>query len=266
VDIANKAIVWNVSMKKDLGGSPSQYGYVGSATIDGDRVLVMPGGNGKGVAALDKTTGKTIITGGNHKPGYASVVVANYNDVKQYVCMGAKTVFSVDAATGKDLWSIPWPAAYDINCTTPIVVGKTGLYITTGYGKPSAYYDILPEGPKQVWKNNNIVARVNQPVIVDGYIYSTGEQNKLVCEDVATGTVKWSQPGFEQGGVIAIDGTLIVQDGANGDITMVKLTPDGYQSLGKVAGLGGRNWSPPVIADGVLLVRNQKAMAAYKLK
>jgi outer membrane protein assembly factor BamB len=268
VDIAKQAIVWNVSLKKDLGGNNSQYSYCASVTVDGDRVLVMPGGTGKALAALDKTTGKTIwIGGGDDKPGYAPVVIANYNGVKQYVCMGAKSVFSADAATGKQLWSIVWPGGYDIQATTPMVVGKDGLFITTGYGKPSAYFTIGADGPKQVWKNGNIVAKVNQPVIVDGYIYSTGEQNNLICEDVATGTKKWSSPqSFEQGGVIAIDGTLIVVNGSNGDISLVKLTPDAFTELGKVQGLGGQSWAPPAFADGYLLVRNQKAMAAYKLK
>ena len=62
------------------------------------------------------------------------------------------------------------------------------------------------------------------------------------------------------------DGTLIAGSGSNGDITMAELTSKGYHELGKLAGLGGRRWSPPVFSGGKLIVRNMKAMACWDLR
>jgi outer membrane protein assembly factor BamB len=270
VDAAKQAIIWNVGLVKDLGGTAAPYGYNASVVIDGDRVIVQPGGKGHACAALNKLTGETIwMGGGDEIAGYASVAVATFHGVKQYVCTGKNSVFSVEAATGKQLWSIP--TALGDNSTMPMVIGENCLFIAMGRDHPSAMYNITPDGPQLVWTNSNILCNTNDAVLVNGALYGTGKpngtQSELVCEDAATGKILWSQAGFVDGNLIVVDGKLIVEDGNTGEVSLVKLSKDGYQSLGKIPGLGQKdqNYTPPVEADGVLLLRNFNTLAAYTL-
>jgi outer membrane protein assembly factor BamB len=274
VDAAKQAIVWNVNLAKDLGGTAPPYGYNASVIVDGDNVIVQPGGPGHACAALNKLTGETIwVGGGDDIAGYTPVTAATFNGVKQYVCTGESSVFSVEAATGKRLWSIPSGLANNnSNATMPLVVGENRLFIAMSLSRPCAVYDITPDGPKQVWQNSNMLGGTNQPVLFNGALFGTGKQNgtqgELLCEDAATGKILWSQAGFVDANLIAVDGKLIVEDGNTGEVTLVKLTTDGYHALGKISGLGqkNQNYTPPVEADGVLLLRNFNTLAAYKLR
>ncbi len=47
---------------------------------------------------------------------------------------------------------------------------------------------------------------------------------------------------------------------------MVKLTPDGYHELSRCKPLGGQSWTPPIFADGKLIVRNRKVLACVNLR
>jgi outer membrane protein assembly factor BamB len=274
VDIAKQSIVWNVSLIKDLGGKLPEYEYNASVTVDGDAVIVQPGGPGHACAKLDNLTGKTLwVGGGDDLTGYAPVTVATFNGVKQYICVGLNSIFAVAPDTGKQLWSVvPIKSSNLSNATTPLLIGENRLFIASGFGRPCFVYDITPEGPNEVWTNSDIISNSNQPVYINGAIYCTHSKNlsnsgELVCEDAATGKVLWSHPGMAEAGLVAVDGKLIALDGSKGTITLVKLTTDSYQELGTLPGLGGQmNYTSPIVADGMLIVRNDKAMAAYRLK
>ena len=99
-----------------------------------------------------------------------------------------------------------------------------------------------------------------------GSLSHTFEGNALVYLDLKTGKPKWQQPGFEWGGMVAVDGTLVVLDGKTGEIVRARLSPDHYEELGRLPGLGGQSWTAPIIADGRLIVRNRQTLACYDLR
>ncbi|HUS59021.1 MAG TPA: alcohol dehydrogenase, partial [Planctomycetota bacterium] len=108
------------------------------------------------------------------------------------------------------------------------------------------------------------------PVYDKGYLYGTSGQSEstgdLVCVDAKTGAVIWKQPGFEAGGLVAVDGVLIVIDGKTGEAAMARINPKAYEELGRFKPVGGRSWTSPAIADGKLFVRNEKELACFNLK
>jgi len=65
---------------------------------------------------------------------------------------------------------------------------------------------------------------------------------------------------------VVVDGTIIAVDGANGDVAMVKLSPESYQELGRTRPLGGQSWTAPIVAQGKLILRNKSALACLELK
>lgn len=259
--------VWGTNLIRDYGARLPDWQMAWSPFIDEDKLICIPGAADGTVLALHKDTGKFIWKGGGtDKPGYATPVLTTINGVCQYVVFAATSVNGVEAATGKLLWTFPWQTAYNVNAATPIV-GENYVFITSNYNRGGAFWEITPEGPKKLWENRNIQSHFNTPVAIDGLLYSTTDPGKLVCVDPwDNGKVRWQQQGFGKGGLIEVDGVLLVLDGNNGELAMVKVNPDAYQELGRFTPLGGQSWTAPVVADGKLYVRNQRMLACFDLK
>src|SRR4030095_10637340 len=60
--VSDGSVVWRRNILKDFGGRNPKWLISESPLIDGDRLIVTPGGNGASIVALDKTTGKTVWT------------------------------------------------------------------------------------------------------------------------------------------------------------------------------------------------------------
>ncbi len=266
LDVKTGTRVWARNIIADFKGKRPQWALAMSPLIDGDRLITCPGGPDAAVVALDKHTGRTIWQGGgSDKPGYATPVVATLGGKKQYVVFSAVNLIGVDADNGSLLWQVPWKTSYDVNAATPIVSGNS-IFITSGYKHGCALVKISGSNARIVWENKEIQSQFSTPILVDGYLYGTTDPGRLVCLELATGKVRWAQKGFEKGGIIGIDGTIIAVDGKKGDVVMVNLTPESYQELGRIKPLGGQSWTAPIVADGKLFVRNKAALACLDLK
>lgn len=258
--------VWSKDIVKEYGGKRPQWDYAVSPLVDKNKLIILPGGPDAAIAALDKRTGKTLWTGGGSEtPGYATPVLATITGIPQYVFFTADNLVGADASTGKKLWSYEWKTSYGVNATAPIVIGDS-VFITTGYNHGCALVDITASGAKTKWQNKEMQAQFSSPILVNGFIYGTGDPGYLMCLDAQTGKSLWKQEGFEKGAIVVADGTIIAANGAEGDIVMVNLASDAYKELGRINPLGGQTWTAPIIADGKLIVRNKSSLACLSLK
>jgi outer membrane protein assembly factor BamB len=267
LDAKTGKAIWTRDLVADFNSKRPGWDLACSPVIDGQNVILCPGGDNAGMVALDKDTGKNVWQGGGTTvSGYSTPVIATINGVKQYVVFVEKAVMGVNAQNGKVLWSTPWETSYGVNAMNPIVIGNT-VYVSSGYGHGCALYDISAAGPTKVWETKEMQAQFSCPVLFEGLIYGTSDPGVLMCLDPKTGQAKWKQPGFEKGGCVAVDGTIIAMNGSNGDIFMAELSPDGYKELGHLTGpLGGQSWTAPIVAQGKLIIRNTKAVACLDLR
>ncbi|MDR3710806.1 MAG: PQQ-binding-like beta-propeller repeat protein [Capsulimonadaceae bacterium] len=263
---ATGKLVWQRDIIGEFHGRRPGWDMADSPLIDGNRVVVYGGGPDASVVVVDKTTGATIWSGGGSEmPGYSTPVLATIGGVKQYVCMLFASVEGVDWQTGRLLWSYPWKTGANVNAATPLVIGDS-VFIASGYGHGCAMLDITGGAPQLRWQNTEIVAHFSSPIYAGGYIYGTGDPGFLSCLDPATGAALWKQRGFQKGGLIGIDGTIVAFNGAAGDLIMVALAPDAYKELGRFIPLGGQSWTAPIVANGKLIVRNKTTLAAFDLR
>jgi len=77
------------------------------------------------------------------------------------------------------------------------------------------------------------------------------------------GQVRWKtgeEPPFVRGGSILVDGLLLSTDG-NKMLYLIEPDPSGFKPLASAQLLEeGTNWAPLALADGKLLIRDQKQL------
>ena len=80
---------------------------------------------------------------------------------------------------------------------------------------------------------------------------------RLVCLDIASGSLKWKENlGF--GALVAADDKIIFLH-EKGEIFIFKADPSGYKEIARAkSGLGATCWNMPVLANGRLYCRNEK--------
>ncbi len=274
LDAINGNKIWVCDMVKDFGGKRPFWYYSMSPLVDGDAVIICPGGRDSAVVALHRLTGKTIWRGGgSDEPGYATPVVATIKGIKQYIIFAAAALIGVDAVTGKLLWRFPWTTPlepevntkiardhFNANAAAPIVIGDT-IFITSGYGHGSALVKINGDKATAIWQSTAMQSQYSSPIYKDGYVYCTSDPRSLICLDINTGATVWRKDGINRGGgLIAVDDMLMVMDGVRGELIMVKMTPKSYDETGRITPLGGESRTSPVIVDGCLLIRNRKKL------
>jgi len=260
-------VLWQHNLCEEFGAHRPGWDLAASPLIDGDKVILLTGSDAGTFLALNKVTGEKVwqAGGGSEKPGYATPVIATINGVKQYVAVTESNVIGVNAADGKRIWAYPFKTNMGINAASPVVFGNK-VFISAAYNHGAELAEVSASGAKQVWINPAVAAKINTPVYSNGFLYGVVETDFLVCVNAADGKIVWKQPGFEMGGVMAVDGTLIAMGGKSGDMVQVQMDPTAYKELGRITPLGGQCWAPPVLAHGKVLVRNPKALACVDLQ
>ena len=267
LNAADGAKIWVRNLMKDLQGKAPRWMMACSPLIDGDSVLVSAGGANATIVALNKATGEIIFNAGNgDEIGYTSIAPASVVAGKKvYLVYTGEHLLGCDPANGKILWSAPWVNNRKINAAMPVITGDDTVFITSNYGIGSALVKVADGKAEIAWKNRDLHARFNTPLLYKGRIYGIGE-GFMACINPADGKTAWKQGGFESGGLAGIEDVALAFDGKGGDLVMVKLTPNACTELGRFKPLGGQSWTAPIIAHGKLIVRNRTEMACFELK
>ncbi len=266
LNAANGKKLWARNFATEFKGKIPTWQISMSPLIDGNKLILTPGGENAAMVALDKVTGKTIWQGGgNDQTSYATSAVAVFGGIRQYVVFTAVSIIGVDAVKGTLLWRVPWKTSYNINGAVAQITGNR-VFLTSGYNHGSILLEINGNTAKTVWESKDMQARFNSPVLLGGHAYGIGEPGELTCVNLQTGKATWKHGGFEFGGLIAADGVLLALNGGSGELVMVKASPDRYHELGKFTPLGGQSWTAPILANGNLIVRNKTTLACYSVK
>ena len=98
----------------------------------------------------------------------------------------------------------------------------------------------------------------------EGFIYGI-DQGILACIDAANGEAKWKGGRYGNGQTLLAHGHLVITTG-DGQIVLVRATPEGHQEIERTTAVEGETFNHPALVDGFLLVRNATQMAAFDLR
>jgi outer membrane protein assembly factor BamB len=239
-----------------------------SPLVVDDKVIVLPGGSpNKSVVAYNKMTGAPVWKVLNDTQAYVSPMLVDLAGRRQILVVSSSRVVGLVPETGALLWSYAWDTSSGINVSQPVVVDQNRFFISSGYGKGAALVEVKGSGntftATTIWENINMKNKFNSSVLHNGYVYGLDE-GILTCLDVNTGERKWKGGRYGYGQVLLASGHLILTSD-QGDLALVKASPDQYTEVARFTALQGKTWNYPAIADGRLLVRNANEMAAYDI-
>ncbi len=264
-------ILWSLDMTKEFGARNLQWGLTESPLVDGDKVYCTPGGTKALMAALDRTSGKIIwqTKGNGQLSAYCSPTIINHKGQKLLVTMTEKAVIALDPQSGSVLWEQPHITRYDINPNT-VLYHDGYLHTFSGYGTGSQMFDIAADGKslKKVWANDTPDNQMAGAVLLDGYVYSSGHNNRgWACYDWKTGAVQWQSRDYGgKGPIIYSDGLLYLYS-EKGDVVLAKPNPQKFDPISafKMQDGSGEHWAHPVIKNGRLYIRHGDVMNVYEV-
>lgn len=282
VETKTGKIRWAKNLRQEFGGQPGEWAYAESPLVDGDVVLITPGGATATLAALNKKTGaviwKSAVPGGD-PAGYASAIIVQAAGRKQYVQLLAKGLVGVDAKTGQFLWRYADVAKGPAQYFTPVVRGEFVYEGALGVGGGMVH--LKPNGDgvtaEQVYFTRGLPNGLGGAVLIGDHLYGTEVAQKLMAVDFATGKVKWQQDDFGWASIAAADGMLYLHLIVGGAYVLVEATPEGYREKGrftppaqpkhaKNGDFAEDSFTYPVIANGRLYIRDLGTLWAYDIK
>jgi outer membrane protein assembly factor BamB len=277
IDTAGKR-VWHRNLIKDFGGEKGGWSYCESPLVDGDRVIVTPGGKDATIVALNKLTGETVwkcpIATRHTEAGYSSVVISEAGGVKEYVQLfnGGLVGVSTD---GRVLWTHEKLGGNTANVPTPIVLGEY-VFSAIGYGRGASLMKLTADGgavsAEEVYYARELTNKHGGVIKVGDYVYGdTDDSGHPYCADVKTGKLMWKRKdegdGRGSASVTYADGRLYFHYD-NGVVALVKASPEGYEEVGsfKAPKQNGPSWAHPVVSDGRLYLREGDLLYCYDVR
>lgn len=264
-------IKWTKDVFKEFGGQQIQWGVTETLTVDGDKLFVTPGGKKHNVVALNRLNGNLIWSseGKGEKSAYCSPLIVKLPARTLLITHTESHVMGFDVADGKMLWAQNQPNRWSVHSNTPIYHDGSIFYFS-GYGQGGGLLKLSPDGSsaKLEWFQKKMDNRIGGAVLVDGYIYGSGDNNRFwMCLDWKTGEVKYEAKGLANGAVIYADGMLYGYTD-RGELFLAEAKPSEFNVVSQTeVELGtAQHWAHPVIDNGRLFVRHGNTLIAYKIK
>jgi outer membrane protein assembly factor BamB len=268
---ADGAVVWQRNILKDFGGSNPGWLISESPLVDGNNLIVTPGGSGAGIVALDKMTGKTIWTSKelSDQAGYSSCVAADVQGVRSIIGFTSRAAVGLRASDGKLMWRYEPVANRTANITTPVIHDNKVFY-TSAYGTGSALLGLKAQSgevkAEEIYFSRDMQNHHGGVVLLNGYLY--GFSNSILrCVEFATGKMVWENRSVGKGSLTYADGNLYML-GENNTVGLAEATPEGYKEKGRfqIADQGWPSWAHPVVCGAKLYIRNQGTLTCYDVK
>ena len=309
LNLRDGSLVWKANPSKEFGVVQNFFGVGSNPVIAGELLLCMVGGsppasqnvppgqldlvvgNGSGIVAFDKSTGKVAYKISDQLASYASLTLAMIKGRQWCLAFLRGGLLAFLPGEPKTQHFYPWRSRKleSVNASTPIVVGDE-ILISETYGPGAALLRLTDNGFEEVWtdedkgRDKSLQTHWNTPVYHDGYIYASSgrhtENAELRCVEWKTGKVMWSVPQLTRCSLMLIDDHLLCL-GEYGRLRLLRANPKEFEQVAMLY-LKRKDpvaqqfqldspllrypcWAAPVVSHGLLYVRGSRQLVCLEL-
>jgi len=287
LDAADGREIWSKNFVKEYGAKVPIWGCSAHPLVDEKRVYCVVGGQGSVAVAFDKNTGREIWRAlSAREQGYCPPTMIEHAGVKQLLIWHAEAINGLNPQNGEVYWSVPLRPSYGMAITAPRKLGSK-LYVS-GHGNVGALLALDDDKPAAeiVWRGTPKTAVYlanSTPVLEDGTIYGCDiNTGMLMGVRMSDGKRLWETLKPTTGGTRrGRYGTAFLVKhekrffllNETGDLLLAKLSPEGYEELGRFHVLEPTNntfgrpvvWSHPAFANRSVYARNDKELVCVSL-
>jgi outer membrane protein assembly factor BamB len=266
-----------------IGGSPPSQKSIPEGQLDAVK------GNGCGVVAFDKRTGKEVYRLSDELASYSSLI-ATPGLKKQGVdllCFARGGLLGISGKDGAEKFYYPWRSSTmeSVNAACPIVSGDE-ILISETYSIGSSLLKLQDGKATELWKDpvrqrdQAFRAHWATPILVDGYLYGCSGRNQpdadLRCIRWSDGKVMWAARTHERMSLLLVDNHLVVL-GEEGRLLLMKVNPQKPEVIGELD-LSTMNhpedgepmltspcWAAPILSHGLMYVRGNDRVICLEL-
>jgi outer membrane protein assembly factor BamB len=262
LDAGDGTVVWSRNVTSDNGPEVPYWGFSSSPVVADGRVVVAAAGQ---LLAYDAATGDPRWSG-KAGEGYSSPHLATIEGVAQVLLMSGSGATSVAPADGKVLWHHPWGGSPIVQ---PAVTADGGVLIVATPASGTRRLAVA-HGPagwtvEERWTSPGLKPYFNDFVVHKGHAF--GFDGRILSSiDLEDGQRKWKGGRYGNGQLVVLpEQDLLLVLSEDGELALVKATPDQFTELARIPAIEGKTWNHPVIVGDRLFVRNGREMAAFRL-
>ncbi len=262
LDAATGQRIWSRNATGDTKRRVPDWGFSASPIVTQGLVIIYAGR----LAAYEAATGNLKWLGESVGGSYSSPHVATIGGVEQLLILTPQGAAGLDPATGAPIWS---HERKGLPIIQPTLIPGGGILISASQSEGTRRIDPV-RGPNgwtidTRWTSPALKPYFNDTVIHKGYAYGF-DARILACIDLNDGKRIWKGGRYGNGQMLLLpDQDLLLILSEDGELALVQASPSGFTELAKIPALEGKTWNHPVLASGLLLVRNAQEMAAFRL-
>ena len=254
--IHDGTVVWSADLQDLLSVPLPEWGFTCSPLVSGERLIVEVGC----VTAFNKRTGTIQWKTNTSRAGYGSPTPLTVAGIDSVAVLNNEGLLIVTEQDGEEIEFVPWETSFDTNATSPLLMGDK-IFLSTGYQRGCALLQWQGKRLETVYENREMCNHMNNSVYWKGHLFGfdgnahRGRTVRLVCMELATGEVKWSQVGLGCGALMGAGDKLVILC-ENGELVIAAAHPKKYTELSRAAVVPERCWTVPVLVAGQIYCRN----------
>ncbi len=265
-------VVWRLDLVKEFEAKVPIWGHSASPVLWRDVLLVHAGARPGGtLLALHPQTGKERWRAIDDRPGYSTPIAVRFGGRDQILLWTADGAHGIDPSSGARIWEFPFKtSSYDVAIISP-VFRKNRVFVS-GYWDGAEVFEIEDAGkPRSVWKARVPGCLMATPLQRDGHVFVLDKNRGLSCLDWETGEILWDDghkltpPGRSpHASLVWADGRCVALN-SEGELVVARLSPTGYEEIGRAA-IIGPTWAHPAFAGQEVFARNDSEIVCVGVR
>jgi len=288
---ADGQVLWKIDTKKVYHFHQNFFGVGSVPVVEGDLLIVAVGGSprgprptdlraakgdGTGIVAFDKRTGKEMYRLTDELASYSSPIVTTIDGRRWGFYFARGGLIGFEPKTGKVDFRFPWRSKLEesVNASNPVVVGNKVL-VSECYGPGAAFVKVSPGKAEAIWtdkedsRDRSLACHWNTPIHADGYVYGSSGRHEneaqFRCVKLDTGEVMWQEKNLSRASLTLVDGHFLCLT-ERGELHLVKVNPKKYEPVAKwVTELDYPSWAAPVVSHGLMYIRGKDRLICAEL-